>query len=123
MRLLVIALVGAAITTAAQSPSSTTFTRVIAPFPVADEAGKPFELPFLGGLDVPRPQFADIDADGDYDLFVQEFRNDIWFFENTGTAKSPKYEWRGRGRSTRSQGRRRSRRGRRSPAASPSALP
>ena len=69
-------------------------SRAIAPFPVVDEAGKPFDLPFLGGLDVPRPQFADIDADGDHDLFLQEFRNDIWFFENTGSAKAPKYEWR-----------------------------
>ena len=59
-----------------------------------DEAGKAFDLPFLGGLDVPRPQFADIDADGDNDLFLQEFRNEVWFFENTGTAKVPKYEWR-----------------------------
>jgi len=61
---------------------------------VLDEAGKAFDLPFLGGLDVPRPQFADIDADGDNDLFLQEFRNEVWFFENTGTAKVPKYEWR-----------------------------
>ena len=71
-----------------------TFTRVVAPFPVADEAGQPFDLPFLGGFDVPRPQFVDIDGDGDHDLFVQEFRNDIRFFENTGTAKAPKYVWR-----------------------------
>ena len=71
-----------------------TFTRVVAPFPVADEAGRPFSVPFLGGLDVPRPQFADIDADGDLDLFLQEFRNEIWFFENVGKAAAPKYEWR-----------------------------
>ena len=61
---------------------------------LADESGRPFDVPFLGGLDVPRPQFVDIDADGDHDLFLQEFRNEIWFFENTGTAKSPRYEWR-----------------------------
>ena len=70
------------------------FTRVVTPFPVADEAGRPFTVPFLGGLDVPRPQFADIDADGDLDLFLQEFRNEIWFFENVGKAATPKYEWR-----------------------------
>lgn len=71
-----------------------TFTRVVAPFAVADEAGRPFDLPFLGGLDVPRPQFTDIDGDGDYDLFLQEYRDDIRFFENIGTAKAPRYEWR-----------------------------
>ena len=35
--------------------------------------GQPFALPFLGGLDVPRPQFVDIDGDGDLDLFLQEY--------------------------------------------------
>jgi hypothetical protein len=70
------------------------FARVVTPFAVADEAGRPFDLPFLGGFDVPRPQFADIDADGDHDLFLQEFRNDLRFFENTGTATAPRYEWR-----------------------------
>ena len=51
-----------------------------------DEAGQPYALPFLGGLDVPRPQFVDIDGDGDHDLFVQEYSNAVWFFENTGSA-------------------------------------
>ena len=71
-----------------------TLTRAVTPFPVTDEAGRPFSVPFLGGLDVPRPQFVDIDADDDLDLFLQEFRNEIWFFENTGTKAAPKYEWR-----------------------------
>ncbi|HXT71919.1 MAG TPA: VCBS repeat-containing protein [Vicinamibacterales bacterium] len=79
---------------AAESQAPPALSRAVAPFPVADESGRPFDIPFLGGLDVPRPQFVDIDADGDNDLFMQEFRNEVWFFENTGSAKAPKFEWR-----------------------------
>jgi hypothetical protein len=68
--------------------------RVIAPFPVLDAKGVEFAHPFLGGLDVPRPQFIDIDGDADLDLFVQERSNDVMHFENTGTASAPKYVWR-----------------------------
>jgi hypothetical protein len=70
------------------------FEREVAPFMVARADGAPHALPFLGGLDVPRPQFADIDADGDQDLFLQEYSNSLWFFENTGTAAAPRHEWR-----------------------------
>ena len=56
--------------------------------------GAAHALPFLGGLDVPRPQFTDIDGDGDADLFLQEYSNSLWFFENTGSAGAPRYEWR-----------------------------
>jgi hypothetical protein len=70
------------------------FERVIAPFAVQDETGTAYALPFLGGLDVPRPQFVDIDGDRDLDLFVQEYSNAIWFFENTGSSAAPRYEWR-----------------------------
>ena len=30
------------------------------------------DLPIQGGFNVPRPQFTDIDGDGDPDMFVQE---------------------------------------------------
>ena len=66
----------------------------MAPFAVEKEPGQPYALPFLGGFDVPRPQFVDIDGDKDHDLFVQEYPNAVQFYENTGSATAPKYEWR-----------------------------
>ncbi|MCI0436919.1 MAG: FG-GAP-like repeat-containing protein [Gemmatimonadetes bacterium] len=68
--------------------------RRIDPFPVLDEHGTAYTHPFLGGFDVPRPQFVDIDGDGDLDLFVQERSNQLMFLENTGTARAPEFVWR-----------------------------
>jgi hypothetical protein len=70
------------------------FERSVTPFPVLDLDGTPYAHPFLGGLDVPRPQFVDIDADGDADLFVQEHTSRLIFFENVGTPTAPKLVWR-----------------------------
>ena len=81
-------------TPAPQPPSPAPLTRAISPFPVLDPSGTPYEHPFLGGFDVPRPQFIDIDGDGDLDLFVQERSNELMFFENTGTRQAPRYVWR-----------------------------
>ncbi|HEY0810314.1 MAG TPA: VCBS repeat-containing protein, partial [Longimicrobiales bacterium] len=74
--------------------SQNQFTRAVAPFTVTNEQGLPYDHPFLGGFDVPRPQFIDIDGDGDLDLFVQERSNEVMFFENTGTAARASYVWR-----------------------------
>lgn len=70
------------------------YVRHVAPFEVLDAGGEPYEFPFLGGLNVPRPQFVDIDGDGDLDLFLQERSDEVVFFENTGSAAAPAFTWR-----------------------------
>ncbi len=79
-----------------QSPTSDQppFTRVIAPFTVTDERNQAYTHPFLGGFDVPRPQFIDIDGDADLDLFIQERSSDLMFFENVGNSKVASFVWR-----------------------------
>jgi len=74
--------------------SSGGWQRVVAGIEVAGPDGAPYAHPFLGGLDLPRPQFLDVDGDGDLDLFVQERSNEVMFFENTGTATQPQLVWR-----------------------------
>jgi hypothetical protein len=85
---------GAGLVAGGQSTPAPAFERHVAPFEVLDEAGKAFALPFLGGLDVPRPQFVDIDGDADVDLFLQEYSNQLRFFENTGGRGAPRFVWR-----------------------------
>ena len=56
----------------------------VAPFTVADPSGLPYDLPFLGGFDHPRPQLVDIDGDGRLDLFVQEVTGPVLHFVQDG---------------------------------------
>ncbi len=70
------------------------FEREVYGFEVLDEAGTRYDHPFLAGFNLPRPQLADIDGDGDQDLFVQEYTAAVMFFENVGTPESAEYVWR-----------------------------
>ncbi len=65
-----------------QEGESGKFQKTIASFPVFDSTGTAMQHPFLGGFNAPRPQFVDINNDGDPDLFLQEDSNDLMFFEN-----------------------------------------
>jgi len=68
--------------------------RTVTAFPAVDASGQAYAHPFLGGFDVPRPQFADIDGDQDLDLFLQERTDELMFFENTGSATGWNFVWR-----------------------------
>ncbi|NIR51583.1 T9SS type A sorting domain-containing protein [candidate division KSB1 bacterium] len=51
----------------------------------------PVHSPFSGGFRISNPAIADIDDDGDFDLFVGGFEGRISFFRNNGTQSQPRF--------------------------------
>jgi hypothetical protein len=74
--------------------SQPVFQRIVDSFDVRDSTGVRYAHPFTGGFNVPRPQLADMDGDGDIDLFIQERSGEVSYFERTGTREAPAYRWR-----------------------------
>jgi len=68
-------------------------TREVQPFAVTGADGRPYEHPFLGGYNLPRPQLVDINGNGHLDLFVQEESGKVAFFEHVPGA-TPRFQWR-----------------------------
>lgn len=59
------------------------FTRQVSGIPV--NVGSPLAEPFTGGLDSPKPEVADLDADGDLDLLIVQPDGGITRYRNDGT--------------------------------------
>ncbi|MFP4229094.1 MAG: FG-GAP repeat domain-containing protein [Salinivenus sp.] len=71
------------------------YHRVVTPdVVVEDSTGRAIGNPFYGGLNTPRPQFVDIDGDGDEDLFLQERSGKITFFERVTEDDTSRLVWR-----------------------------
>jgi FG-GAP-like repeat len=71
----------------------TSYVREIDPFPVYDEEGRRYPLPFLGGYDHPRPQLVDIRGTGLPDLFLQEYTGELSLFLRSGSGDSLRWQW------------------------------
>lgn len=73
---------------------SEVYKQHINPFAVYGEDRTPIPHPFVGGFNAPRPQFTDIDGDGDPDFFVQEQTDELMFFEHRGSDTESPLKWR-----------------------------
>lgn len=96
IRLLLLAALGVGLTLTASAQDLPGFEREIAPFSVLDADGQPYEHPFFGGLNHPRPQLVDLTGNGRLDLAVQEVLGRLIVFEATGETgpNGPRYAWR-----------------------------
>lgn len=64
------------------------FTKEYDPWPVV-KSGDTIKLPFLGGMNSPKPSLVDFDHDGLPDLFLGETLGKVIYFHNTGTSAQP----------------------------------
>jgi hypothetical protein len=64
------------------------FSKEYDPWPVV-KAGDTLKLPFLGGINSPKPSVVDFDHDGLPDLFLGEANGKLVYFHNSGTAAQP----------------------------------
>ena len=60
--------------------------------PVTQE-GRELPIPFTGGMTDSKPEFVDIDGDGDYDVFIGDNSGKLWYFENIGDSLNPVWEF------------------------------
>jgi hypothetical protein len=67
------------------------FARQVESIPVTI-AGSAVTQPFAGGVNAPRHEFVDIDADGDPDLFILDSDDHLDFYRNEGTAFLPNFK-------------------------------
>lgn len=72
--------------------SAQSFTRDVNPFPVTYD-DVPVALPFLGGINEPKPNLVDFDGDGLIDLLIGERTGKILHLRNIGTPVAPVFEF------------------------------
>ena len=69
---------------------SQSFVQEFNPF-VVIQAGDTLSNPFSGGIDIPQHQFADIDGDSDFDLFLLDRDGRLTFYRNDGSITNPRF--------------------------------
>jgi hypothetical protein len=73
---------------AGSAAAAPVFERELEPFPLGTASG-PTPRVAYGGWSSPRPQWVDVDGDGDLDLFVAEEVGKLRFYRNAGSASVP----------------------------------